>query len=105
VTKFVTGETFIGRYGDKKSAQFGDYWRSLFKFYLFAGFPSAWKSLQNASPNFLTFNAIFWYLVFQIYKARTSPNAHPELHATHDLVQNSGLIWSPLTLNKDMLSF
>jgi hypothetical protein len=31
VTKFVTGETFIGRYGDKKSALFGDYWRSRIK--------------------------------------------------------------------------
>jgi hypothetical protein len=53
--------------------------------YLFAGFQSAWKSLQNAVSNFLTFNEIFWYLVFQIYKARTLPNAHPELHAAHNI--------------------
>jgi hypothetical protein len=33
----------------------------------------------------LTFNEIFWYLVFQTYNARTPPNAHPELHATHNI--------------------
>jgi len=53
--------------------------------YLFVGFPGTWKSLQNSIPYVLTFNKIFWYLVFQTYNARTLPNTHPELHATHNI--------------------